>query len=75
MSQALQQRIMQYGAGWYWEVITAEHDIIARGLADTHAQARADSQKVQPPDPAHMGKSSALTADGVRSASLTSGLL
>jgi hypothetical protein len=67
MSQALQQRIMQYGAGWYWEVITAEHEVIARGLADTHAQARADSQKVQPPDPAHMahiGNSGALIADG-----------
>ena len=61
MSQALQQRIMQYGVGWYWEVITAEHEVIARGLADTHAQALADSQKVQPRDSAHVG---ALIADG-----------
>ena len=51
MPQSLQQRIMQYGNGWYWEVITAEHEVIARGLADTHAQARADSEKVQRPDP------------------------
>jgi hypothetical protein len=28
---------------WYWEVITPEREIMARGLASTSAQARADA--------------------------------
>jgi hypothetical protein len=28
---------------WYWEVITPERDIMARGLATTSTQARADA--------------------------------
>jgi hypothetical protein len=51
MSQHLQQRIMQNGNGWYWEVITAEREVIGHGIADTHAQALADAHKVQAQDP------------------------
>jgi hypothetical protein len=29
--------------GWYWEVITPEREIMARGLASSSAQARADA--------------------------------
>jgi hypothetical protein len=28
------------GAGWYWEVTTQDREVIAIGLAATHAQAR-----------------------------------
>lgn len=45
MDHPNQTRIMQNGAGWYWEVVTNDRDVIARGIADTHAQARADSEK------------------------------
>jgi hypothetical protein len=40
-----QIRIMQLGSGWYWEVVTYDREVIARGLADTHAQARQDAGK------------------------------
>ena len=39
-----QIRIMQNGSGWYWEVVTQDRDVIARGIAYTHAQARADAE-------------------------------
>ena len=45
MDHPKQTRIMQNGAGWYWEVVTNDRDVIARGVADTHAQARADAEK------------------------------
>jgi hypothetical protein len=50
MAEPLQHRIMQNGSGWYWEVITGEREVIARGIADTYEQARADAHKVQPPE-------------------------
>ena len=37
-------RIMQNGAGWYWEVVSDDRDVIARGVADSHAQARSDAE-------------------------------
>ena len=48
MVNQLQTRIMQNGSkGWYWEVgRNASYDVIARGIADTHAQARADAARV-----------------------------
>jgi hypothetical protein len=52
MSHHLQQRIMQNGNGWYWEVITAEREVIGHGIADTHAQAVADAHNVQAHEPA-----------------------
>jgi hypothetical protein len=39
-------RIMQNGAGWYWEVVANDREVLARGLSDTHAQARLDAGKV-----------------------------
>jgi hypothetical protein len=36
---------MSNGSGWYWEVVTNERNIIAQGVADTHAQARTDAEK------------------------------
>lgn len=45
-------RIMQNGCGWYWEVVTQGRDVIARGIADTHAQARADAEKASRTPPA-----------------------
>ena len=44
MDMALQYRIhanYSAGAGWRWEVAT-DRDMIARGIAVTHAQARID---------------------------------
>ena len=38
-------RIMQNGSGWYWEVVTHDRVVIERGVAATHAQARADAEK------------------------------
>ena len=46
MTEPLERRIMQNGPGWYWEVLTPDRGVIARGVADTHAQARADADKV-----------------------------
>ena len=40
-------RIMQLGNGWYWEVVQGRQ-VIARGIADTHAQARAAAATVSP---------------------------
>ena len=45
MDHPNQTRIMQNGAGWYWEVVTNDHGVVARGISDTHAQARADAEK------------------------------
>lgn len=45
MVRSLQTRIMQKGAGWYWEV-TQGDEVIAQGVADTHAGARAQASKV-----------------------------
>ena len=42
-----EQRTLTYriednnGNGWYWELIASDRAVIARGLADTHHQARA----------------------------------
>lgn len=40
-----QARILENGQGWYWEVVTHDRAVIARGLADTHAQARVDAER------------------------------
>jgi hypothetical protein len=45
MVRSLQTRIMQNGSGWYWEV-TQGDDVIAQGVTDTHAAARAAAGKV-----------------------------
>ena len=45
MTHAPQARIMENGPGWYWEVVTRDRAVIARGVADTHAQARQDAKK------------------------------
>jgi hypothetical protein len=41
-------RIMQNGTGWYWEVVTYDQEVVARGIADTRSQARADASKAMP---------------------------
>jgi hypothetical protein len=46
MAEPLQHRIIQNGSRWYWEVLSADHDVIASGLADTQAQARADAERI-----------------------------
>jgi hypothetical protein len=44
MATDLYSRIMENGtAGWYWEIVTKTRDVLARGLADTHAAARAET--------------------------------
>jgi hypothetical protein len=48
MVHAPQTRIMQNGSGWYWEVVTYDKEVVARGFADTHSQARADASKAMP---------------------------
>jgi hypothetical protein len=40
-----QTNIMQSGTGWYWETTTPDRRVIARGVADTHRQARTDAAK------------------------------
>jgi hypothetical protein len=46
-SEFLQYRILpNNGSGWYWEVVTPDREVIARGVADTHAQARTDAMHV-----------------------------
>ena len=40
-----QIRIMQNGSGWYWEVVTQNREVIARGTAETHARARVDAER------------------------------
>jgi hypothetical protein len=45
MVEPLQYRILpNNGFGWYWEVIH-DREVIARGVADAHARARADAEK------------------------------
>jgi hypothetical protein len=44
-----QIRIMQNGAGWYWEVLSQDRDVIARGIAATHAQAKMDAERATRP--------------------------
>jgi hypothetical protein len=40
----LHSRIMENGtAGWYWEIVTKTNEVLARGLANTHAAARAET--------------------------------
>jgi hypothetical protein len=41
----VQIRTMQNGRGWYWEVVAQDRDVIASGIADTQAQARADAER------------------------------
>jgi hypothetical protein len=37
-------RIMENGtAGWYWEIVTKTHGVLARGLADTYTAACAET--------------------------------
>jgi len=48
MVHPTQIRIMQNGNGWYWEVVTYAREVIARGTAGTHAQARDNASKVVP---------------------------
>ena len=46
MATDLYCRIMENGTtGWYWEIVTKTRDVLARGLADTHAAARAKRRK------------------------------
>jgi hypothetical protein len=43
-NEFLQYRILpNNGSGWYWEVVTTDREVIARGVAETHAQARTDA--------------------------------
>ena len=42
--------ITQNGSVWYWEV-TQDRDVIAHGMAATHAQARADAANASRPSP------------------------
>jgi hypothetical protein len=47
MATDLYCRIMENGTtGWYWEIVTKTRDVLARGLADTHAAARAETAQV-----------------------------
>jgi hypothetical protein len=40
---ALEYRILPNGSGWYWEIIGHDREVLARGIADTQAHARADA--------------------------------
>ena len=52
MAHPPQVRIMQNGSGWYWEVVADNREVISRGIADTHAQAREDAKKAARNHPA-----------------------
>ena len=49
MAEPLQHRIIQNGSRWYWEGLSADHDVIAHGFADTQTQARADAERISLP--------------------------
>ena len=41
MANRLELRIMQNRpSGWYWEVVTQDREVIARGVTATHESAR-----------------------------------
>jgi len=52
VAEALQIRTMPNGSNWYWEVVSRDHEILARGISDTHVDALADAEfaasKVKP---------------------------
>jgi hypothetical protein len=52
VAEALQIRTMPNGSNWYWEVVSRDHEILARGVSDTHVDAVADAEfaasKVKP---------------------------
>ena len=37
--------MLTFGTGWYWEVVTNARKVLARGIVNTHTQARADAAK------------------------------
>jgi hypothetical protein len=45
MPNPYQTRIMQSGTSWYWELVINDRDVVASGIAETHAQARADADE------------------------------
>ena len=47
MAHTYEARIRQNGPGfgWYWEVVTEDREVIARGATATHAQACVDSER------------------------------
>jgi hypothetical protein len=46
MSEPLQYRLLpDTAAGWPWEVVTNDREIIARGLAGSHVEARGAAMK------------------------------
>ena len=47
-----QSRISQNGSGWYWEVVTQDREVIARGITDSHAQACVAAGKATPQESA-----------------------
>jgi hypothetical protein len=52
VAQPIQYRIMQNGnGGWYWEAVTADKKVVARGVAETHSEALADAEKTVVPEP------------------------
>ena len=59
MASAFEVRILRNepGNGWYWEVITKDREVMARGVAATHEHARAQAAdaaqkaRVTPPQP------------------------
>jgi len=44
MAELHQIRTMQNGTDWYWEVTTRDREVIARGVADTRAEALAAAE-------------------------------
>jgi hypothetical protein len=50
MSETHQIRTMQNGNDWYWEVVTRDREIVARGVADTHAEALAAAERAASQD-------------------------
>jgi hypothetical protein len=44
MAEMHQIRTMQNGNDWYWEVVARDREVIARGVADTRAEALAAAE-------------------------------
>jgi hypothetical protein len=45
--RAFSYRASRNGAGWYWELFTPDRTVIARGVADTEDEARADATRAE----------------------------
>jgi hypothetical protein len=73
MPNPSQTRIMQNGTSWDWELVTNDRDVLARGVAEAHAQARTDADKASRRTPANT-RCGSLSEHGFSAASVADSL-